>query len=69
MGCNETTVCGHPIRRCNFELHVYVNVCANLFQPVDIEAVAERLLGNTTYVGWPHLFEAKVVQVSNDTDR
>lgn len=38
-------------------------------KPVDIEAVAERLLGNTTYVGWPHLFEAKVVQVSNDTDR
>lgn len=47
----------------------YVNGCDNLFQPVDIEDVAETLLGNTTYVGWPHLFEAKVVQVSNDTDR
>ncbi|XP_062594329.1 5'-3' exoribonuclease 1-like [Saccostrea cucullata] len=38
-------------------------------RPKDLEAVANTLLGNTTFVSWPHLFEAKVVQVSDDTER
>ncbi|KAK6177144.1 hypothetical protein SNE40_015305 [Patella caerulea] len=29
----------------------------------DIELVVKDLLGKTTYVGWPHLYEAKVVSI------
>jgi hypothetical protein len=39
------------------------------FQSMNLEEVADTLLGSSTYVGWPHLYEGKVVQVSNDTER
>ncbi|KAH9508699.1 5'-3' exoribonuclease 1 [Bulinus truncatus] len=32
-----------------------------------LEDVADELLGNVTFVGWPHLHEAKVVAVANES--
>ncbi|XP_033221729.1 5'-3' exoribonuclease 1 isoform X2 [Belonocnema kinseyi] len=32
----------------------------------DLEAVAEQILGQSVFVGWPHLLEALVVAVSDD---
>ncbi|XP_059155106.1 5'-3' exoribonuclease 1-like isoform X2 [Physella acuta] len=34
---------------------------------VRLEEVADELLGNVTYVGWPHLHEARVVAVANES--
>lgn len=31
-----------------------------------LEDVASELLGQTTFVGWPHLHEAKVYAVANE---
>ncbi|KAL5015240.1 hypothetical protein ScPMuIL_009510 [Solemya velum] len=35
----------------------------------DVESLANDLLGKSIYVGWPHLYEAKVVSVSDDMTR
>ncbi|CAL1537410.1 unnamed protein product [Lymnaea stagnalis] len=32
-----------------------------------LEEIADELLGKETYVGWPHLHEAKVIAVANET--
>lgn len=32
----------------------------------ELEAVADQLLGQSVFVGWPHLLEALVVAVSDD---
>ena len=33
----------------------------------DLFASAQRLIGKCIFVGWPHLFEAKVIAISNST--
>ena len=32
----------------------------------DLEAVARDYLGKSIYAGWPHLYEVRVVRVSDD---
>ena len=39
------------------------------FFPQDIEQVSKEYLGKEIYVGWPHLYEAKVIRVCNEEER
>ena len=41
----------------------------HFFPEQEIEQVAKEYLGKEIYVCWPHLYEAKVISVSDDAER
>ncbi|KAL4221730.1 5'-3' exoribonuclease 1 [Mactra antiquata] len=45
--------------------NVMLNIKQDENEPPDIEQVAKEYLGKEIYVAWPHLYEAKVVSVSD----
>ena len=49
------------------ELLCYLNLGYLTLQP--LEETAQRLLGKSVFVNWPHMEEAKVVAVSNGTSK
>lgn len=46
-----------------------INECYFLLYQVSSEEIAEHLLGETCYVGWPHMVEALVMGVCDGTKR
>ena len=48
---------------------VYVPLKITFFPEQEIEQVAKEYLGKEIYVCWPHLYEAKVISVSDDAER
>ena len=55
-------------------LHVYWTQLSNLqicglFQVPQLSDVANQVLGKTIFVSWPHLYEAKVISVTDGETR
>ncbi|KAK6965733.1 5p-3p exoribonuclease 1-like isoform X2 [Biomphalaria glabrata] len=63
----------HELAKCNCKVFQHNSRGENMLlriqhkEGVALEDIADELLGNVTYVGWPHLHEAKVVAVANES--
>ena len=43
--------------------------CVTLYYQVSVVGIAQKLLGETCYVGWPHMVEALVMGVCDGSKR
>lgn len=44
-------------------------ISLNDIQVADVDTVAKKFLNQTVYINWPHLTEAKVIQVFDSTKK